>query len=973
MESLLAADAPENVLLQAAVSQAAEQLPDVPEEEGGIVGSRIGRYLITGLIGKGGMGAVYRASRNDDFRMQVAIKLLKRGTDTDAALSRFRAERQILAGLQHPNIAHLLDGGATETGLPYLVMEYVEGTQLLEYAATRSVDERLRLFLTVCSAVQYAHEHNVIHRDIKPTNILVSDSGVPKLLDFGIAKLLAEDGDAVTGLTRPEAPRWITPEYASPEHLRGEPIGAATDIYSLGALLYELLTGQRAHQPASLSVADVHNEVFTRVPKRPSVIIPRLDRDLDRVVMKALAKAPEARYRTVQEFSDDVERFLQGLPIRARRPSLLYRGRRFFKRHRVTFVAASLTAAAIAAVMGTVAYFVLDRRPILTQRDSIVVADVSNTTGNPIFNDALRQALFVKLAESPYINTLTDEQVNRTLRLMRRKADERLTVELAREICLRNAAKAVVFGSISQLAGQYVLGLEAINCATGESLVRTGTQAQGIAGVLPALGRSATQFRRKLGESLASVERFDKPFEATSSSLEALQAYALAKRARQEGRRGDQLGLLKRAIELDPNFAYAYASLSAEYSNLKDTAKAYEYGRRAFELRDRVTEREKFYLLDRYYGAVTGELDERIKSARLWSLTYPQDYLAYAGLSTAYGHAGQVENALAATLEVLRLNPDGATTSWVNAMGYYAALDRVDDAIRTYKEAQRRGVLYSHLAVYYYPIAFLRGDTAGMAEAIQSAMQRDGGAYEILIEQALTASFSGRVTESSQFLERAIDSAGADRSRRARAFATRAHIESLFGMHDRARQDAKDAVKLAADREVLALAGWSLARAGDRISAEAAANSLKKRYPLHTLVNRVYEPAIRAEIAKHAEKPGAAIEILAIATPYELAPSGLTMTMYPVYVRAEAALQAGQAATAISEFQRIVDRPGLVSNAPIASLARLGSARAYALAGDRSNSCSAYRRLFGVWNNADKQSAVVRQAIREQTVNCTHH
>jgi eukaryotic-like serine/threonine-protein kinase len=348
--SLLAADTPDE-FLQAAVNQVVDQLPPAANESWDLAGTRIGRYLITGLIGKGGMGSVYRAIRTDDFQMQVALKLLKRGTDTETALNRFRSERQILANLEHPNIARLFDGGATEAGLPYFVMEYVDGTPLLEYAAPLSIRQRVEMFRSICSAVEYAHQHRIIHRDIKPANILVSRDGTPKLLDFGIAKLVAANEDTKGATLTLAGVRVMTPDYASPEQVRGEPVTLATDIYSLGLVLYELLTGQRAHHIEKCSPSEIEREICTQEPKKPSVVARDLDADLDNIVLKALRKEPPRRYRSVAELADDLDRFLHDLPVKARKESLLYRTRKFLKRNRIPALAAVMGAALVWTVI----------------------------------------------------------------------------------------------------------------------------------------------------------------------------------------------------------------------------------------------------------------------------------------------------------------------------------------------------------------------------------------------------------------------------------------------------------------------------------------------------------------------------------------------------------------------------------------------------------------------------------------------
>src|ERR1017187_473474 len=417
-----------------------------------------------------------------------------------------------------------------------------------------------------------------------------------------------------------------------------------------------------------------------------------------------------------------------------------------------TLLLAALTAVVlvVAAITG---YLYLHRPPVLTERDSIVLADFTNTTGDPVFDGTLRRALSLKLDESPLLNTLSDAKMDRTLRMMKRPPNERVTPQLGREICERNGLKAVVSGSIAQLGDSYILQLDATNCASGESVARTGAEVSGKNAVLPALGQAAIRLRGKLGESLSSIQKFDKPFEGTSSSLEALKSYTMATKAYQGGHSADGLALFQRAIEQDPNFAFAYASLSTAYYNQRQAEKAAEYARKAFELRDHATERERFYILDKYYANVMGDLDKLIQSDKLWTLAYPRDYLAFANLGTAYGKAGQNEKALEATLESIRLNPDGVAT-YLNAMGYSAALGRLDEAKRVYGEAKKRNISNRRLPVAYYGIAFLRRDTAGMAQAVQEAASREGGEEEILVDEAMAEAYSGRLRKAQELLRR---------------------------------------------------------------------------------------------------------------------------------------------------------------------------------------------------------------------------
>jgi len=396
--SLLAADATDHGLLQAAVNRVVGQLPPAADERWELIGTRVGPYLITGFIGTGGMGAVYRAVRMDDFQMQVAVKLLKRGTDTETALKRFRSERQILANLQHPNIARLFDGGATEAGLPYFVMEYVDGTPLLEYAAPLSIRQRLGLFQSICSAVEYAHQHRIVHRDIKPANILVTRDGMPKLLDFGIAKLIATNEDTRSITLTLASLRVMTPDYASPEQVRGEPVTLSSDIYSLGAVLYELLTGQRAHHVEMCSPNEIEKEICTREPKKPSAVARDLNTDLDNIVLKAMRKEPERRYRSVAELADDLDRFLHDLPVKARKESLLYRVRKFLKRKRGLIAAAAAGAGLVFVLVTGLPRL---ESPVGVGVRSVAVlplVNLSGDNGQEYFADGMTDALIGDLA-----------------------------------------------------------------------------------------------------------------------------------------------------------------------------------------------------------------------------------------------------------------------------------------------------------------------------------------------------------------------------------------------------------------------------------------------------------------------------------------------------------------------------------------------------------------------------------------------
>jgi serine/threonine-protein kinase len=563
MESLPVEDVSEasgDRITRAALDQAFEHLPEDPEGSG-LIGTRIGRYSITGLIGTGGMGAVYRAVREDDFQMQVAIKLLKRGTDTDAALRRFRAERQILAGLQHPNIARLLDGGATEDGLPYFVMEYVEGTPLLEYAAPRAVRQRLELFRPVCSAVHYAHQHHVVHRDLKPANILVTAEGIPKLLDFGIAKLLQPPADGSTlPLTAPGA-HLMTPDYASPEQVRGEPPTTATDIYSLGAVLYELLTGQRAHPVKTLSAEAIYEEICNREPPKPSRVAKDLDRDLDNIVLMALRKEPERRYASAEQFSEDIDRFLQNLPAHARKASLSYHGRKFLKRHRVPAVTAALGAAIVLALVAGLGRFAGPSGGADPAR-SIAVLPLENLSGDreqEYFAEGFTDALISELAQVRGLRVISRTSSTSF------KGVHRPLPEIAKSL----GVKTIAEGSVLRSGSRVRVAVRLVDAPQDRSLWSSSYEGE-LIDVLALQNRVTSAIANEIGVTLSAPNRAQVSRQRRVD-VGAYDAYLKGRHAVFRASVEDlqqSIQLFGKALEIDPTYAPAYVGLADSYLGL---------------------------------------------------------------------------------------------------------------------------------------------------------------------------------------------------------------------------------------------------------------------------------------------------------------------------------------------------------------------------------------------------------------------
>jgi len=603
----------------------------------------------------------------------------------------------------------------------------------------------------------------------------------------------------------------------------------------------------------------------------------------------------------------------------------------------------------------------------LTEKDTIVIADFANTTGDAVFDDTLKQGLSVQLSQSPFLNLLPEQKVSETLKLMGRTPGERLTREVAREICVRTNSKAMLSGSISSLGSQYVIGLKAANCNSGDALAQEQVQTATKEEVLKALDKAATSLREKLGESLSSVQKYDAPVEqATTPSLEALKAYSESRKARDAA----ALPLLKRAIELDPNFAVAYTSLGISYSNLGENGLASENLQKAYDLRERTTELEKYRISATYYAFATGELEKSDQIYEQWAQAYPRDSVPPGNLAVDLISLGQYEKGMAETLKSIRLDPN-SVTGYGNLVGIYAALNRLDEAKSTYEQALARKLEGRILHLNRYGVAFLEGDTSEIQRQLAWAAGKPAVEDAMLSVHSDTEAYAGRLEKARQLSRQAVDVAKRnDQKETAAMWLLNAALrEAEVGNTAQARQQAASALALASTRDLQVLAALALARGGDTARAQTLANDLNKRSPLDTMLNGYWLPTIRAAIALDGKHPEKAIELLQAASAYDLGqpPPGAQVegSLYPVYLRGEAYLAAGQGQQAAAEFQKLIDHPGIVVNFVLGALAHLQMGRARALSGDKESARKDYQDFFALWKDADPDIPILKEARAE--------